>query len=429
MFGTVCDDGSTYTNAEVVCKQLGFLGVITFGNIYGAGTGQIWLGDISCLGTEPSLMNCTNNGWGNHNCAHSEDISVVMYDRLGRDREHNVVSEVKEYGRGYGKLPENELGCKLFSKNAGQRANDNASNARETMNEIVSDNGPQFNSENFRRFMEQYGFKHTSSSPNYPQGNGQAERTVQTVKNILRKNKDPHRAILDYRNTPLDIGRSPAQMFLGRRLKAFLPATAKVLLPIAHNLNIPLMLKKRQELSKRYYDRRSGRDLRNRKHIRKVPNHDYAVTEELIDSFSERETEQSQNITDNKGQETSASVTRRPSTRSGPTSVSVRIADGDEYSFGRIEVHYNNTWGTICQKGFTIESADVICKQLGFMNAAVNFLNGNYYGLERGKVWLSHVSCRGDESNVATCPHSYSGKTSCNHDEDISIICDNSILK
>ncbi|EDV26975.1 uncharacterized protein TRIADDRAFT_54449 [Trichoplax adhaerens] len=56
---------------------------------------------------------------------------------------------------------------------------------------------------------------------------------------------------------------------------------------------------------------------RNRKHIRKVPNHDYAVTEELIDSFSERETEQSQNITDNKGQETSASVTRRPSTRSG----------------------------------------------------------------------------------------------------------------
>ncbi|EDV26974.1 uncharacterized protein TRIADDRAFT_54448 [Trichoplax adhaerens] len=100
------------------------------------------------------------------------------------------------------------------------------------------------------------------------------------------------------------------------------------------------------------------------------------------------------------------------------TSVSVRIADGDEYSFGRIEVHYNNTWGTICQKGFTIESADVICKQLGFMNAAVNFLNGNYYGLERGEyctstTCLTNGVCTANQATNAiqcSCPPIIAGR-------------------
>ena len=88
------------------------------------------------------------------------------------------------------------------------------------MNYVRSHNGPQYHSDEFAQFASDWGFRHTTSSPRYPQSNGQAERAVRTVKDILRKENDPAKALLAYRSTPFASGYSPAQLLMGRNIKS-----------------------------------------------------------------------------------------------------------------------------------------------------------------------------------------------------------------
>ena len=98
---------------------------------------------------------------------------------------------------------------------------------------IMSDNGPQFSSASFLQFAKTYGFIHTTSSPRYPQANGEAERAVRTIKGLLKKNTDPYLSLLMYRSSPLQNGLSPSELLMGRKLKTTLPILPSNLHPKA----------------------------------------------------------------------------------------------------------------------------------------------------------------------------------------------------
>ena len=97
--------------------------------------------------------------------------------------------------------------------------------ARHGIPEVLrSDNGPQYKSEEFRRFAKYYDLKHETSSPKFPRSNGKAGRAAQIVKSLFRKNDDPYLALMIYRSTPQNNGFSPDELLFNRRIRTALPS-------------------------------------------------------------------------------------------------------------------------------------------------------------------------------------------------------------
>ena len=79
-----------------------------------------------------------------------------------------------------------------------------------------SDNGTQYLSSIFKKYVKDWRIQHITSSLEYPKCNDLAEKTVQAMKSLLEKakdnNKDPHLTVLEARDTSVDNYRSPAEL-------------------------------------------------------------------------------------------------------------------------------------------------------------------------------------------------------------------------
>ena len=105
------------------------------------------------------------------------------------------------------------------------------------------------------------------------------------------------------------------------------------------------------------------------------------------------------------------------------TDVTVRLVDGNATS-GRVEILYEDQWGTLCHDSFSDTDANVICRQLGFPEGNHRAKEGGYFSSGTGEIWIDDLACSGSEKNIYYCNFPGWSIHNCNHNEDAGVVCD-----
>lgn len=100
----------------------------------------------------------------------------------------------------------------------------------------------------------------------------------------------------------------------------------------------------------------------------------------------------------------------------------VRLIGGNYSGEGRVEVWYNNRWGTVCDDGFDDIDAQVVCRQLGYACTA-KAVSSAHFGEGSGQIWMDNVDCGGSETSLTKCFFRGFGNHNCHHTEDVGVIC------
>ena len=124
---------------------------------------------------------------------------------------------------------------------------------------VITDNGPQFRSQEYESFAVTWEFNHTTMSPYHSQGNGKVESAVKIAKKLMSKAEADHQdlqlTLLDWRNTPSGNSQySPIQMLHSRRTRTLLPTAESLLLPAVAE-NVVDHIEWRHCNAKFYYDK------------------------------------------------------------------------------------------------------------------------------------------------------------------------------
>ncbi|KAK3596896.1 hypothetical protein CHS0354_031673 [Potamilus streckersoni] len=104
--------------------------------------------------------------------------------------------------------------------------------------------------------------------------------------------------------------------------------------------------------------------------------------------------------------------------------VSVRLSGNSSmttyFAYGRVEINYNGTWGTVCDRLWDDDEATVVCKMLGYQYGIA--IKNAKYGKGTGPVMLDRAYCRSYHKSLEECS-SLSWTTNCSHEQDAGIAC------
>lgn len=126
---------------------------------------------------------------------------------------------------------------------------------------LICDNAKQFLSNILKIFSSKWAFKIATSDPYHSQGNGKAEATVKSAKQLLKKaedsNEDYRLLLLQHRNTPNSTGFSPNDRMLGRSTNIPNIPQLKSSLTTRNSVNVKSKLIINRRKAKNWYDKKT----------------------------------------------------------------------------------------------------------------------------------------------------------------------------
>jgi len=85
-------------------------------------------------------------------------------------------------------------------------------------------------------------------------------------------------------------------------------------------------------------------------------------------------------------------------------------------------VYHNGEWGTVCDDGWDLSDAQVVCNELN-LGKAIAARHRAFYGQGSGQIWLDDLNCTGNDWTIGKCSHGGWGSHNCGHHEDASVNC------